>query len=123
SLSFCFDDGSTFVRGTNGRNYSWNTGETGQEIEVNKAGQYILTAYNGACFKIDTVTIVEKCNTALYVPTAFSPNLDGVNDMFEIFGTHLYQFNIKIYNRWGELIFASDDPGIFWDGNYAGTPV
>jgi len=57
----------------------------------------------------------------LMLPTGFSPNNDGVNDQLVIFDDCRYgieKFNIKIYNRWGELVFESDDISNTWDGYY-----
>ncbi|MES2618331.1 MAG: gliding motility-associated C-terminal domain-containing protein [Bacteroidota bacterium] len=61
---------------------------------------------------IDTVTIV--------MPTAFTPNNDGMNDVFKIESTSLAKATMTIYNRWGEKVFFSDDPSIGWDGTYQG---
>jgi gliding motility-associated-like protein len=57
-----------------------------------------------------------------YMPNAFSPNGDGLNDLFRPVITDYLEMNFKIYNRWGELIYESfDDRG--WDGQYKGKPV
>ena len=56
----------------------------------------------------------------LVVPNAFSPNGDGYNDIFLPFNFSLIGFELKIWNRWGELVFESNDPNIGWDGTYKG---
>ncbi|QHV96578.1 T9SS type B sorting domain-containing protein [Spirosoma endbachense] len=58
----------------------------------------------------------------VYVPDAFTPNNDGVNDELAVFLREAVSFNIKIYNRWGNVIFTSDALTNKWDGNYAGNP-
>ncbi len=63
------------------------------------------------------VKVVEK--SALYIPNLFSPNNDGVNDFFKIEGGGFKQVDLKIFNRWGEKIFETDNANIGWDG-YAG---
>lgn len=58
--------------------------------------------------------------TDVYVPQAFSPNNDGVNDLFEIFANNPKSFSMKIYNRWGELVFESIDVKNQWNGTSKG---
>ncbi|MVM34753.1 T9SS type B sorting domain-containing protein [Spirosoma sp. HMF4905] len=59
----------------------------------------------------------------VYVPDVFTPNNDGINDTLAIFlrTSASSSFSLKIYNRWGSLIFTSTDPAHKWDGNYAGV--
>ena len=54
------------------------------------------------------------------MPDAFTPNSDGINDEFLAYGKGIKEFEMKIYNRWGELIFSSDDLLKGWDGKIAG---
>lgn len=56
----------------------------------------------------------------LYLPTAFSPNNDGVNDLFRPLNNNLDSYEISIYNRWGELVYQSSDFTKGWDGIYKG---
>ncbi len=76
------------------------------------------------CMITDTVNLhVLPCN--LKVPQAFTPNGDGNNDYFTVFGS-LREYDIRIYNRWGEMIYSSSDPSELsnlsrgWDGTYKG---
>lgn len=57
----------------------------------------------------------------MYVPNAFTPNDDGNNDLFEVKGTHIISFDMKIFNRWGELLFETDDIHKGWDGKFNGS--
>jgi gliding motility-associated-like protein len=59
----------------------------------------------------------------VYAPSAFSPNGDGVNEVFKIEGIFLEQFNMKIWNRYGELIYESNNMLDGWDGTFRGDPV
>jgi len=72
------------------------------------------TICNGATFDTTvTVTVVPK------IPDAFTPNGDGLNDTFKIIGlpaSSITKFNIKIYNRWGQMVFTSNDIEESWDG-------
>jgi gliding motility-associated-like protein len=54
----------------------------------------------------------------LFVPNAFSPNGDGKNDVFQVRGTYLAAFELKIFNRWGELLFESNSRQNSWDGTF-----
>ena len=53
---------------------------------------------------------------AIYAPNAFSPDGDGVNDYFQIYGQGFTDYEIEIYNRWGQNIFESYDPNVFVHG-------
>ena len=55
-----------------------------------------------------------------YIPSAFTPNGDGVNDTFGIQGESINAFSIEIYNRWGQLVYQSQDATETWDGRYKG---
>jgi gliding motility-associated-like protein len=60
-----------------------------------------------------TVTITE----GVVIPNVFTPNGDGVNDEFEIITYGMFEkMEIKIYNRWGNLVWQNTDPLLFWDG-------
>ncbi len=84
-----------------------------------KSGIYIDTLINTTLIVIDCDTI-PPCK--LGVPDAFTPNEDGNNDLFKIFYTcPIESYNLKIFNRWGELIFETNDIDILWDGQYKDT--
>jgi gliding motility-associated-like protein len=57
------------------------------------------------------------------VPTAFTPNKDGINDKYCLkgWGECNTGFNIKIFDRWGEMVFESNDPNFCWDGEFNGN--
>jgi gliding motility-associated-like protein len=59
----------------------------------------------------------------LYIPNAFTPNGDGINDFFGVNGEGLQNFHIIIFNRWGEVIFDATNPHALWDGTFKGKPV
>jgi gliding motility-associated-like protein len=61
--------------------------------------------------------------TSVDVPTAFTPNGDGTNDVIYADGWGIKKLNyFKIYNRWGQLVFESNDIKVGWDGTYNGVP-
>ncbi|MBT7996678.1 MAG: gliding motility-associated C-terminal domain-containing protein, partial [Bacteroidetes bacterium] len=56
----------------------------------------------------------------LFVPNSFTPNGDGINDMFLPKGVFVSEYNLQIFNRWGEKLFESDDMNEGWDGSFKG---
>jgi gliding motility-associated-like protein len=73
---------------------------------------------------IDTARLflqVDPINNDLFVPNVFSPNGDGRNDVFRVFGSGLNSIDLSVFNQWGELIFRSRDINTGWDGRYKGT--
>lgn len=61
-----------------------------------------------------------------YVPNTFTPNGDEFNQLFNpvfVCGYDPYEYHFEIYNRWGEVVFESFDPGNGWDGMYNNTQV
>ncbi|MBK6274788.1 MAG: gliding motility-associated C-terminal domain-containing protein [Saprospirales bacterium] len=107
---------------TNASQFIWNTGETGNSITINQAGKYWVSVTNNTCTAVDTVYIME-CEGDLWVPTAFSPNNDGVNDYFKIFGKNVLEYRLLVFDRWGEKLYESNDINISWDGVYKGEVV
>lgn len=73
----------------------------------------------------DTVSKFIKIleSPALYIPNTFTPNGDGQNDFFYVKGTGVRDFKMRIYNRWGQKLFDTNDITASWDGSYLGTPV
>lgn len=82
---------------------------------------YALIAIDeNGCVANDNVTVNVVVDTLLWIPNAFSPNGDGENDVFRIFGKSIKTIDFQIFNRWGELVFFTNDPNIGWDGTYKG---
>ncbi len=119
---------STELRASVADEYLWNTGEMSQYIIVQPTQKttyslQLTNVYNQTrCTHDTSFTLnVERCNF-FYAPNAFTPNGDGLNDEFGIVGQYaaIDRFRMYIFNRWGELIFKSDEPSIKWDGTYKG---
>lgn len=75
---------------------------------------------------VNTVRSGECSPPQFYAPDAFTPNNDGVNDQFRIYVNEgvarLGRFQLRVYNRWGSVIFASDDLTAGWDGTFTAQP-
>ncbi len=59
----------------------------------------------------------------VYIPNAFTPDGDGLNDRFHVRGTHIKEIDLKIYNRWGEKVFETQNPNEGWDATHKGKEV
>ncbi len=99
----------------------WQDGSNSPEYPVEEAGQYSLTIDNGDCLIQDSVKVIlSACGEVpVYVPNAFSPDGDGFNDLFVPDfdpGYEVLDYQIRIFDRWGELVFHSADPASGWDG-------
>lgn len=75
----------------------------------------------------DTLTISTD-TTIIYkpdilIPSAFSPNNDGINDKLKVIGNNIIYFNIRIYDRWGKKVFETNNPEIGFDGTYQNQPL
>ena len=109
-----------------GEQFIWSTGETGTSIEVIQEGLYWVSSTLGACFEADSTFIFERdfCNCEPLFPTAFTPDGSGLNDIFRVLGLDacpdLIDTDLRIYNRFGEVVFHSLDEKIGWDGSYLG---
>ncbi len=80
-----------------------------------------LRAYNEVCADTICKSIYISFNGLIGVPNAFSPNGDGINDVVKVEGRGIVKLQFRIYNRWGEKVFETDDKNIGWDGIYKGV--
>lgn len=106
--------------------FVWTTGDTTTFISVEEPGTYSVTGSNAFCDGRANITI-DNCEVMVYLPTAITPSRsDGINDLFSIpesVRSEISDFEILIFNRWGEIIFASTDKNFVWDGNVKGKPA
>ena len=80
---------------------------------------FVLESVNGCTDTIEYKLIAEPLGH-LYIPTAFSPDGDGINEIFQIKGEGITKIEGGIYNRWGELIKTFEQQSDFWDGTFKG---
>jgi gliding motility-associated-like protein len=102
--------------------YVWNTGETSVVISPEAEGMYVLTVSNSCDTVSDSIFVVfDDCIECILVPSAFSPNADGLNDFFyPLVRCPILAFEMNIFNRWGQLVYISYNPQAKWDGTYKG---
>ena len=89
-------------------------------LSVYQAGEYYVYVedQNGCSDYSNNVVVNEVPRTELYVPNSFTPNSDWHNEVFVIYGENIKQYSMKIFDRWGDLLFESDDIQKHWDGYY-----
>jgi gliding motility-associated-like protein len=91
-------------------------------LRIRQGGRYILVGYlnNPNCTFSDTIKFDPVECPDLLIPDAFSPNGDGVSDIWQLKGLGITEFDLTIYNAWGEVVFTSKDQKRSWDGMYRG---
>ncbi|WP_170971081.1 T9SS type B sorting domain-containing protein [Ilyomonas limi] len=100
--------------------YIWDDLSNKSQRKIDKAGVYYVTVTTAdGCIVADTIKITNDCGD-VYFPSAFTPNGDGLNDVFGPAGniTLLKKYTLRIYNRLGALIFTSKAPAQKWSGMY-----
>lgn len=106
-------------------NYRWSTGVTDRQITIAQPGNYWLQVQDAfGCTGADSILVAPKeCLTGFYIPNAFTPNNDGLNDLFRpfLFGNVLH-YSFSIYNRMGELVFTTTSLQAGWNGTAKAKP-
>ncbi|GAB4026271.1 PKD domain-containing protein [Spirosoma koreense] len=119
------DQGTTQLTasGASGLKYLWLTrNDTTRTITVQRAGDYQVQVTNPqGCTAVGTSRVLNLCEPRVNIPDAFTPNNDGVNDVLQVFTAYITDYEFRIYNRWGEVIFVSNNPEQKWDGTYKGV--
>lgn len=82
---------------------------------------YVVTNADG-CTDTTWITITVEEQSTVYVPNAFSPNSSGPNELFMAYGTNVESFELMVFDRWGMLLFQSNDILKGWDGTYKNSP-
>jgi len=102
--------------------YEWQDFSTGKEFLVRTPDTYWVYAENPCGFDRDTVEITFiNCDAALFLPNAFTPNGDNLNDIFMAKGVNIGKFSMYVYDRWGTLLFQTSDLDNGWDGRFNGN--
>ena len=99
----------------------WWDGYDGESRNLSYSGMYGVTLISPeGCVSEDSI-LLKKCLPILYVPNAFTPNGDLLNDWFEVKGVEIELYQLYIFDRWGNQVFESNDMNTHWDGTYHGT--
>ena len=94
---------------------------------VEMTSTYYVTVADGDCVQQDSVTVRVVdfiCGRpTVYVPNAFTPNLDQANEWLYVRGNFITELDFKLFDRWGELVFETQDQSIGWNGYFKGKKV
>jgi gliding motility-associated-like protein len=121
--SVCIKNPILLDAGNIGAAYLWNTGATSQQITVAKPGTYIIRITQDGCQASDTAE-VDQGDCEFFIPNAFTPNSDGINDDFGLIGAANYTaFSFRIYSRWGQTVFRTVSSTKRWDGSFKGLDM
>ncbi|MBP9083175.1 MAG: PKD domain-containing protein [Bacteroidia bacterium] len=135
SLNECTKLVNFFDSSLNEFSWNWYFGDGGTSFEQNPIYEYqqsgfyeVMLIVNEGTICADTaqrtLIIDENSIAGLFIPNVFTPNNDGLNDLFELKYTELCdEISIKIYNRWGQQVFQSDNKQFKWDGKFKGKDV
>ena len=122
----CMNDTLMLSPPFDGISYTIN-GRMSDEVVISSEGNYSITAtdINGCQKTFSTHVVQQNCTDCdAYIPSAFTPNGDGLNDLFKPkINCAVKEYHLSIFNRWGERIFISRDINKGWDGTYLGKKL
>jgi gliding motility-associated-like protein len=119
--NLCDNDSILISVDTSMFRYLWTTGDKSWQIWVKQAGNYAVTYSDTFCSNTLTIQVDECPQQELYIPNAFSPNSDGLNDKFTISLPPNCLGKLTIYNRWGEELYFVEGNTLEWDGTFNGN--
>jgi len=100
-----------------GCTYLWSSDSTSRLLRIDAPGTYSvwITTPEGCALEFET-EFEQECQEAIYAPNSFTPDGDGINDAWFVYGVDVVNYHIQIFNRWGEQFFESKDIRIPWLG-------
>jgi gliding motility-associated-like protein len=112
--------------------YAWDFGNGDNSTDFEPTYQYtkpgvynitLISTNAWGCTDTSNSILDVRLPEDLYVPNAFTPNGDAINDYFSIAQRNITDLKVFIYDRWGEQVYKSDNVNFAWDGTYNGEPV
>ena len=108
--------------------YLWQDGNNDAERMITAPGIYQVELNDGQCsFNYDIEISFRECvYLSIFVPNAFTPDNDGINDTFLPLinpAVQIDNYHFQVFNRWGSLLFSSTDPSKSWDGKFNGEDI
>ncbi len=117
---FCSTDNMILDAGNGYSFYLWQNGSNLRYFQIEQPGLYWVSAGYPDCSSSDTLEVF-PCQE-LIIPNVFTPNNDGTNDVFLIIGKTFETYDLKIFNRWGSLIFETHSANEGWNGEENKNP-
>jgi gliding motility-associated-like protein len=104
---------------------TYSYAQTDSPLTSNGGKRYRVTAFKLSNASLSSLSNVAEAipNPTMYIPSAFTPNGDGVNDFFGVKAEGIKSFNLQIFNRWGEVVFESESITNLWDGSFKGERI
>lgn len=119
-VSLCSGDSLQLYAG-DFNTYTWQDGSSSDHITVKEPGAYSVTVSNNCGSATDEILIIQEADCNTYFPNAFTPNDDGLNDMFKMLNPKsITGYRLSVYNQWGQKVFETFDCLKGWDGRYLG---
>jgi gliding motility-associated-like protein len=121
--------GTELILGTDfigtGIQYEWQNASNEPVIIIEEEGLYWLEMSTACGSDADSIKVEYfDCDCPYFIPNSFSPNGDMKNDLFPpVYECNFLEFSFIIFNRWGEVVFETNDPYEQWDGNFKGKPA
>jgi gliding motility-associated-like protein len=124
--SLCIGKTLTLNPHVNHSEYLWQDNSTDSVFKVKEGGEYWVKISNLCGTYTDKITVESiACNCYIYIPNAFTPDNTQLNDGFAPVVTtcDVVNYNFEVFSSWGQLLYASNQAGNSWDGNYKGNVV
>ena len=123
--SICPGQSLLIDAGKNYASYQWIPGgQSSHFIIVTQPGTYSINVIDtNGCKASTSIWVSDFCPSDMYIPNAFTPDGNNMNNRFLAYCENVQYFRLSIYNRWGQLIFESEDISQGWDGTYNGNPA
>jgi len=104
--------------------YNWSDGSSSTTLDILDDGDYSVTITDAnGCAESDDIFFGPQCPSAIYIPSAFTPNGDDINDSFELNAFDIIAMEIQIFDRWGNLVYQNSNDELKWDGTFNNQPA
>lgn len=123
SVTVCPGESATLDAGGGFSSYLWSTGANTQSIVVTVPGSYNVTVTYANCQLEDEADMSDQCNSTIDIPNVFTPNGDGINDVYQLRGQNIESVQFWIADRWGKILFVGNSLTATWDGKLNGNDV
>ncbi len=121
--SFCKEISLLLDAGNDFDQYLWQDGSSVSDYLVTGEGIYWVHVQFKGCEDGDTLVVTEDCPSLIWFPNSFTPNGDGKNDFFMPVYDNIQTYSLLVFDRWGTMLFESNDVESGWDGNFKGQPL
>jgi gliding motility-associated-like protein len=120
---FCFDyeTPELEIKGDDVSNVWYPVVVRESTIVIDSPGDYTVYSSGDNCTSVNKIEITEYCDKQIFIPNSFTPNGDGNNETFIPILNNIVDYELRIFNRWGDMIFLSRNVNKGWNGIYMGS--